>query len=136
MTYAQLHQLDRHSEFVTRLLYSPDESVSLSPDGSKIISGSRDSVIRIWDAVTGVQLRQLDGHSSSVYSASYSPDGSKILSGSTDRTIRIWDSLTGEELHRFHAYSRTPVSYSPDGSKIVSGSSNGSIQIWDAITST
>ena len=39
----QIHQLDGHSDYVY--------SVSLSPDGTKIVSGSRDSSIRVWDAV-------------------------------------------------------------------------------------
>jgi WD40 repeat protein len=32
------------------------ESVAFSPDGSKIVSGSQDKTIRVWDAGTGVEL--------------------------------------------------------------------------------
>ncbi len=41
-------------------------SVCFSPDGKTIASGSGDNSVRVWNAETGVQLRQLDGHSSSV----------------------------------------------------------------------
>ncbi|MEE0961888.1 MAG: hypothetical protein U0L54_05005, partial [Bacteroidales bacterium] len=64
-----------------------------SPDGTKIISGSNDKTIKIWDANTGECLKTLEGHSQPVYSVSYSPDGTKIISGSFDNTIKIW----GEE---------------------------------------
>ncbi|NDD57575.1 MAG: hypothetical protein EBZ44_07715, partial [Verrucomicrobia bacterium] len=57
-------------------------SVSFSPDGTKIVSGSGDKSIRIWDATSGTQIHQLDGHSSDVRSVSFSPDGTKIVSGS------------------------------------------------------
>ena len=39
----QTHQLDGHSDDVY--------SVSLSPDGTKTVSGSWDSSTRVWDAV-------------------------------------------------------------------------------------
>ena len=68
-------------------------SVSYSPDGTKIISGSRDKTIKIWDANTGECLKTLEGHSLDVNSVAYSPDGTKIISSSSDKTIKIW----GEE---------------------------------------
>ena len=73
-------------------------SVAFSPDGSKIVSGSADKTIRIWDASTGVEmLPPLQGHNRSIYSIAFSPDGSKIVSGSGDKTIRVWDASTGVE---------------------------------------
>eukprot|EP01045_Picozoa_sp_COSAG04_P060876 COSAG04_NODE_30960_length_259_cov_0.987500_1_plen_51_part_01 len=49
-------------------------SASFSPDGTKVVSGSFDQTVRIWDAVTGECEQTLEGHSSAVYSASFSPD--------------------------------------------------------------
>ena len=74
-----------HSDYVL--------SVAYSLDGTKIISGSDDKTIKIWDANTGECLKTLEGHSSNVQSVAYSPDGTKIISGSQDTTIKIW----GEE---------------------------------------
>ena len=68
-------------------------SVAYSPDGTKIISGSKDKTIKIWDANTGQCLKTLEGHTGTVRSVAYSPDGTKIISGSWDDTIKIW----GEE---------------------------------------
>ena len=44
----QLQQLQGHEDHV--------RSVAFSPDGLKIISGSDDKTIRIWDASTGVEM--------------------------------------------------------------------------------
>ncbi|KIM24761.1 hypothetical protein M408DRAFT_26728, partial [Serendipita vermifera MAFF 305830] len=54
-------------------------SVDISPDGKRIVSGSRDYTIRVWDAETGqTVLGPLQGHTSSVWSVSFSPDGKRI----------------------------------------------------------
>jgi len=110
-------------------------AVAYSPDGKRIVSGSSDGTIKIWDAETGRELRTLfAGHTSSVKSVVYSPDGKRILSAS-DKMIKIWDAETGRELrtlgHTTFVYS---VAYSPDGKRIVFGSGDKTVRIWDAET--
>jgi WD40 repeat protein len=71
-------------------------SVAYSPNGQRIISGSDDSTIRIWDAETGTAIGEpLWATLPSVLSIAYSPNGRRIISGSSDKTIRIWDAETG-----------------------------------------
>ena len=63
-------------------------SVAFSPDGSKIISGSDDMTIRVWDTNTGIEiLPPLRGHDGGISSVAFSPNGSRIISGFYDRTI-------------------------------------------------
>ena len=57
-------------------------SVSFSPDGSRIVSGSYDRTVRVWDAITGQVINTLTGHSDRVWSVSFSADGSRLVSGS------------------------------------------------------
>ncbi|CCA77459.1 related to WD40-repeat protein (notchless protein), partial [Serendipita indica DSM 11827] len=97
-------------------------AVAFSPDGSRIVSGSRDQTIRLWDAKTGEPVGDpLRGHSNSVTAVAFSPDGSRIVSGSEDETIRLWDAKTGEPVGdplRGHSNSVNAVAFSPDGSRI------------------
>jgi len=65
--------------------------VSFSPDGRRIVSGSVDNTLKVWDAESGQEMLTLKGHSSSVRSVSFSPDGKRIVSGSFDKTVKIWD---------------------------------------------
>jgi len=75
--------------------------VAVSPDGSKIVSGSEDKTVRIWDVTTGAQVGEaLQGHTDIVTSVVFSPDSSKVVSGSDDKTLRIWDVNTGTQVKR------------------------------------
>ena len=47
----------------------------------------------MWDAKTGEQLKELQGHTEAVCSVEFSPDGNQIVSGSRDKTVRVWHNL-------------------------------------------
>ena len=66
-------------------------SVAFSPDGSRIVSGSWDHTLRLWDSQSSRPLgAPLEGHEDSVLSVAFSPDGTRIVSGSGDNTLRLW----------------------------------------------
>ena len=128
-TRAQLlAALHGHSKTVT--------SVSYSPDGQFIATGSWDHSIRIWSAVTHQPVATLNGHTGAVTSVAYRPDGDRIISGGRDHAIRVWDARTYQPVATLsgHTGSVTTVAYSRDGSAIISGSEDHTVMVWDAAT--
>ncbi len=79
---ATLYTLYRgHSEGV--------RSVTWSPDGKYIASGSDDGTVQVWEALTGRHLLTYRGHKARVCSVAWSPNGKYIASGSWDKTASI-----------------------------------------------
>jgi len=70
----------------------PVVSVAFSDDGVRVLSGSSDNTIKLWDAATGALIRTFEGHSNVVSSVAFSPNGARVLSGSFDYTIKLWDA--------------------------------------------
>ncbi|KAH7335048.1 WD40-repeat-containing domain protein [Rhizoctonia solani] len=113
-------------------------TLTISPDGSRIVSGHKSGTIHIYDAQTGAEVAEpIRAHTQSVESVTFSPTGSHIASGSADHTICIWDSYTGVLTSgplRGHTGSSTSVAFSPDGSRIISGSFDHTVIIWDTLS--
>ncbi|KAG8718490.1 hypothetical protein FRC09_012599 [Ceratobasidium sp. 395] len=110
-------------------------STVYSPDGHRVVSGSGDGIVRVWDAETcDAVLDPLVGHSGGVNSVTFSPDGRWIASGSSDRTIRLWDAQTGKAKGgplRGHKREILSVAFSPDGCQIASTSADKTARLWD-----
>ncbi len=91
----ECNRLEGHSNAVT--------SVSFSPNGQRLASGSKDGTIKLW-ICDGRELQTLQGHSDEVYSVSFSPNGQTIASASADKTVKLW-SLEGKELQTLQGHS-------------------------------
>ncbi len=108
-------------------------SIAWHPDGGKLLSGSDDYTLKLWDGQTGTCLRIFQGHQKDVWDVAWHPDGTMIASSSSDRTIKLWNPETGECLATLAGHERLvwSVAWSPDGRVLASGSEDHSIRLWD-----
>ncbi|MBF0606246.1 MAG: pentapeptide repeat-containing protein [Magnetococcales bacterium] len=111
-------------------------SISISTDGTKIVSSNVDNTLCIWDMATGSLIKTLESHKRPVDSTSISKDNTKIVSASGDSTLRIWDMATGNLIKTLNGHDVwvNCVAISADCMKIVSGSDDETIRIWDMAT--
>ena len=115
-------------------------TLAVTPNGKRIVSGSEDHTIRVWDLETGAAIgNPIEGHEGWVRIVAVTQDGNRIVSDAWDHTIRIWNMETGAAIgNPFEGYEDgvTAIALTPDGKCIVSGSWDGTIRVWDMETGT
>ena len=74
-------------------------------DGDKILTGSDDTNINVYDTRTGALQARLEGHEGGVWALQY--EGNTLVSGSTDRSVRVWDIERGACTHVFQGHTST-----------------------------
>lgn len=121
---------------------------------SRVVSGSRDATLRVWDIELGTCLHVLVGHLAAVRCVQY--DGKLIVSGAYDYMVKIWHPERQECLHTLQGHTnrvyslqvqstnqaKNPVQPNQfeflflqfDGLHVVSGSLDTSIRVWDVET--
>jgi len=125
-----------HRHVVTCLLF----------DSDRIITGSDDTSINVYDTKTGVLRKKLEGHEGGVWALSC--DGDTLVSGSTDRSVRVWNIKTGECVQTFQGHTSTvrclvilkptkigeeedgtPIVH-PEEPVIITGSRDSTLRVW------
>jgi len=97
--------------------YSHARSLELSPDGERLLAGTRHSA-QEWDVETYEMLGKFSGHSGhAVTSVAYCQDPDELLTGSRDGSIRRWNRHDEKVLLRWwpHEGHVTRIKVSPDG---------------------
>jgi RNA polymerase sigma factor (sigma-70 family) len=130
-------------------------SVGISPDGKLLASvGVRkenraqgiialmpDNQVRIWDAATGKELRQLRVKAKSATQAglvatAFTPDSKTLVTLGIDYVLRVWDATTGKELRSFSGCSTNSgaLALTADGQSAAITSGGTTLRIIDLKT--
>jgi WD40 repeat protein/serine/threonine protein kinase len=94
----------------------PVWGLASSRDGRRLVTGSQDRTIKLWDTATGEEVFTLRGHTGGAIRVAFSRDGRRIASVGWDRTVRVWDASlpAADTLSRRGSESRVEVQELPD----------------------
>jgi WD40 repeat protein len=112
-------------------------AVAVFRDERRMVTGSLDKTLRLWDLKTGVVLKKMEGHNKGVSRLAVTRDGQLIASGDENGEVIIWNGETGESLtqpikaHFGWIYS---LDFSPDGKVLATGSYDGMTKMWNTKT--
>lgn len=103
--------------------------VLLPSHGPVIISGSKDTNIIVWDAVTNTRRSTLTEHRERI--TMLKTFDNLLVSASSDGIVKVWDLNTYACLRTFEGHSGwvLPAGMNADGSLLATGSMEGII-IW------
>ncbi len=117
--------------------------IAFSPDGGRVVAGSRNRTVCLFDVNTGKLLHEIRGHAQEIWGATFTADGKQVISGSWDRTIRVWDAETGKSVRTFKGVpdSVRCLALSPDGKVLAAGhfgvvNGPGIVRLWDLAKGT
>lgn len=104
-----LHELTGHTDFVI--------SLALSADGTRLVSGSWDNTLILWDLSSNSAIQQYSGgHTGQVSEVLFNADETNILSVSDDGTALLWDVASGEivRVYEEHQEAIRAATFAPD----------------------
>ncbi|KAG2339547.1 hypothetical protein BDR05DRAFT_991937 [Suillus weaverae] len=112
-------------------------AVAVFPDRRRMITGSRDKTLRLWDLETGVILKKMVGHHEMVRTFAISRDGQFIASGGWSGELIAWHGETGKPLQAIgtaHPERILTLDFSPNGTVLVTASSDRTAKLWNTKT--
>ncbi|CAO3623051.1 unnamed protein product [Cunninghamella blakesleeana] len=129
--YMQRYQLSKRWHFgqatANYLLGHEDSVYCIQFDDRKIVSGSRDRTIRIWDIESFQCIRTLTGHEGSVLCLQYNEK--YLVSGSSDFTVIVWSMQTLQQLMRIRGHTAKISDVCFNDKYIVSASKDTTIRV-------
>ncbi len=108
-------------------------ALAMSPDGLRLVSGSKDRTVKVWDAHRRL-LHTARQHAAAVEAAAFSPDGRRLATGDVRGDVSLWDPVSGKELARHSGPFGPPgqvwrLQFDRAGQRLAAGGGQG-VVVW------
>ncbi len=105
-------------------------------DGKRVIAGSGDGTVRIWDISSGKVVRARHDHTDPVTCLDVVPASSLAVTGDMAGRLQVWNTADGRLLHLLptDGTGLDSVALSAEGRFVAAGFKNGQVQQWNLAT--
>ncbi|HQR06433.1 MAG TPA: hypothetical protein PLN21_06400, partial [Gemmatales bacterium] len=109
-------------------------SVAFNDNGKQLLTSATDNSVRLWNRLTGQEVKRFDGHTNYVLNALFALSDQMIVSSSFDGTVRLWDANTGDCTKKLVGNTGQVWSLIVTPSnRAISGSNDGWVIEWDLV---
>lgn len=104
--------------------------VAFSPDGSRLATGSRDGIAKVWGMSGRTELNEFR-HPGAVASVALSHDNQWLAVGVSNKRVKLWHLTETGRFHEMARHNRAPqaLAFSPGGAYLASVSNENVVRL-------
>ncbi|MEO1617245.1 MAG: c-type cytochrome domain-containing protein [Planctomycetota bacterium] len=108
-------------------------AAAFSPDGTRLVSGGPQGVLRVADTTTGKTVWQSDKHTDWILDVAVDPEGLMLASADRSGNVFVWELESGDRMHVLNGNGGAvaQVAWADGGSRLITVCADSEVRSWD-----